>query len=246
MQVNRNEIKINEKAFDNKNKSSNKLTSTYATIIAVSLLLGNLGIIFINTIFFSLYQLFILIVLIFIDKKIFISKIKYSFNNMSKTLIFAFIGFIFSISFILIADIVYNLPWVGYPNAENSLIEHLQASNTIVNYLNAILGMCIFTPLIEEYVFRVSFLGFMAGDKPTKKWWPYAIIIVVFTLMHGLPYNTASLFQMLPYLYISTAITLIYKFSNCNYVSVALIHVFNNSLALFVYPLFWNSDISYF
>lgn len=99
-------------------------------------------------------------------------------------------------------------------------------------------------PLIEEYVFRVSFLGFMVGDKPTKKWWPYIVVIIVFAFMHSIPYDVATLFQTFSFLYIATIVTLLYKFSNCNYLSVSIVHIFTNIIGVFIYPLFLGYDFS--
>lgn len=244
MSVNRNERSLNEIVFK-QNKKANKLQSTYAAIIVIYLILGNASPHFYDSILFTFYQLLIFLVLIFVDKNIFINKMRYSINNMKKTLIFALIGFIFAISHIIFADIIFNLPWIDISEAHGGEISNtLTSSNKLVNLINAILAVCILIPFIEEYIFRVSFLGFMVGDKPTKKWWPYLVIILVFTFIHAYPYNVSTLFLTLIYLYMSIVITLIYKFSNGNYLSVVLIHIFLNVLGTFIYPLYAGYDFS--
>lgn len=73
-----------------------------------------------------------------INKILFISKIKYSLNKLPKTLFFAFIGFSFSLVFLLTSEFLYKLSFVGYPNIEHTIVPLLRSPNILVNYVNAI------------------------------------------------------------------------------------------------------------
>lgn len=220
-----------------KSKVGVKDNNGFLVIIILYLFLNQFTQLFYGSVFFSVANLLILIIILAIEKNYFKEKILYSLKNIGTSLKYGLIGLILTLPWLLMLSFFSNLSGIGYSRNFEIYTEILSNPNRLVNLLNIIISFSIVIPIIEECVFRVGLLGVLEGDKPTKKIWPYFVAIIIFSLAHVLPVNYASFLQFLPYLYISTIIVLTYKFSKHNLLSVIIIHVLNNFCFFFIYPI---------
>lgn len=101
-------------------------------------------------------------------------------------------------------------------------------------YYPLALSIAIFTPIVEEFVFRKLMYSTLKYFK-CPKWLNIIITMFIFALVHCLsenPFDPISYLYLLNYLSLSAVITGVYVLSDENIYASTLVHMLNNTLSL--------------
>lgn len=115
-----------------------------------------------------------------------------------------------------------------------------EALNTMfanIPKISLILVAGLLIPLIEELVFRASFVGLIIGDKCSTSYVPYVLCAIFFALLHdasilGNPLNIENIYFFVLYFIPSLVLALYYKKTNHNLLVVYFIHMINNTISV--------------
>lgn len=175
-----------------------------------------------------------LLIIALINKKYLKTKIKQIKKNVSNTITSGIKGYIVIVLVNIVLSIVLYLFKInaGEPKNQQTLNIVMEHSAILVS----LLSIGILTPILEEIIFRMSLMGVLIKDKPSKNWLPYILAAIIFALMHehNIIYNfsTDSLALFLSYFGSALVLSGVYKLTKHNLGSTSITHILNNSIAI--------------
>ena len=184
--------------------------------------------------FIGILSIVTLVVILLINFKVIAKKIAFGVENLGETFSYGFGGYGILLIVIIILSMIGQAFGVGGVDPENEVA----VQNIIDNspFLMSLLFIGILVPILEEIVFRTSFLAIFNRDEPSKKWYPYILCALIFTFIHDISvitnFSVESLFNFFSYFLPALILALVYRFSNHNLLAVILLHVLNNSIPL--------------
>jgi len=174
------------------------------------------------------------IIIFLLNHKYFIAKFHYSFSVLKESIVYGVAGYMASIFCLAILGMIIQLNGLEVTNPENQEIINSMLANT--NLPMAIFTLGLVIPLLEELIFRISFAGLFVKDKVTTSWLPYIAMAIVFALIHETSIITIhdinSLIMFLFYFIPAMVLSAIYKLSKHNILSVYIMHVLTNIIAV--------------
>lgn len=140
------------------------------------------------------------------------------------------LGFVLAYASLIVANVIMDLIGVS-GTSQNELAIQSMFSKDIISMVSLFLLLVIFTPIVEETVFRKSIYGLVRpslGDKG-------AIIIsgLIFGLLHVVGHG--DFIQIIPYAFMGLSFSYIYYHSNRNIYVVIAIHALNNLIPYLIY-----------
>lgn len=141
-------------------------------------------------------------------------------------------GFIMVYAALIIAQLILDSLGVSGTSQNEMTIQSLFSDNPL-QLLMLFLLLCVFTPIVEEVVFRKVIYNFV---EPKSNHW-IAIIVTgaIFGLMHVLSYG--DFIQSIPYIFMGLTFGYIYYRSQKNIFVVMGVHFANNFLSFVIYVL---------
>ncbi|MFO7969307.1 MAG: CPBP family glutamic-type intramembrane protease [Candidatus Izemoplasmatales bacterium] len=169
-------------------------------------------------------------VLFFVNKRNFYNDFVAFKQNPKKYFGYVITGFVLVYAAMIFANIILDYLGVTDTSQNEQTIQSLFTRNTL-NIVMLFLLLTIFTPIVEETVFRKSIYGFirpLLGDIG-------AIILsgLIFALMHVISFG--DYIQIIPYAFMGLSFSYIYFLSNRNIYVVILIHFLNNLIPFLIY-----------
>ena len=169
-------------------------------------------------------------VLFFVNKTNFYNNFISFKNNPKKYFGYVIAGFALVYAAMIFANIILDLLGITVTSQNEQTIQSLFTKNTL-NIIMLFLLLTVFTPIVEETVFRKSIYGFirpLIGDIG-------AIIIsgLIFAVMHVISYG--DYIQIIPYAFMGLSFSYIYFLSNRNIYVVIIIHFLNNLIPFLFY-----------
>ncbi|MFW5889234.1 MAG: type II CAAX prenyl endopeptidase Rce1 family protein [Bacillota bacterium] len=169
-------------------------------------------------------------VLFFVNKTNFYNNFIAFKNNPKKYFGYVIGGFALVYAAMIFANVILNLLGVTDTSQNEQTIQSLFTKDTF-NIIMLFLLLTVFTPIVEEIVYRKAIYGFirpLLGDIG-------AIILsgLIFALMHVISYG--DYIQIIPYAFMGLAFSYIYFLSNRNIYVVIIIHFLNNLIPFVIY-----------
>ncbi|MEG0364697.1 MAG: type II CAAX endopeptidase family protein [Erysipelotrichales bacterium] len=173
-----------------------------------------------------------LLVIGLLNRKYITIKIVDGLKEKGNIIKYSLYGFIIMLFVPLVLMIFQTLLGVESQTAENqNLVLNLIKNSSKIN---VILAIVIIAPILEEFVFRVSILGFLTKDNKSNNYLWYILSALAFALIHDFTiitnFSIESTFTFLGYFCPALVLAFIYRYSNHNYLVVVLIHMLNNLL----------------
>ncbi len=174
----------------------------------------------------------VLIFILLVNRKNLFKQVKKNLTNY-KTYIAALILFAAYFIFVMAVQIIITLisPELAEPENQQALIDSLKAGDPLV----FILVTVILAPIVEELVFRYSFVNFLDVNVKFLRWVPYVLSALTFALIHesGIFTNPSleNTLQLVTYIVPALVLSLGYMFTSRNIVTVILTHMLINILA---------------
>ncbi|MFP4477969.1 MAG: CPBP family intramembrane glutamic endopeptidase [Candidatus Izemoplasmatales bacterium] len=182
---------------------------------------------------FSFLTTFITAIALFIVNR---SNFKFDFKKFKeepkKHFTYILTGFLMLYAASFLANIIMTLIGVTETSQNEMAIQRL-FSPSIISLLSLFLLLVIFTPIVEEVVFRKALYGLSynaLGDKG-------AIIIsgLVFAFLHVASFG--DFIQIIPYAFMGLTFSYVYFYSGRNIYVVIAIHMINNLIPYLLYSL---------
>ncbi|MCF7923524.1 MAG: CPBP family intramembrane metalloprotease [Candidatus Izimaplasma sp.] len=170
------------------------------------------------------------LLLFVVNKKNFYNNFIAFRNNPKKYFGYIIAGFVLVYASMIFANIILEYLGVSDTSQNEQTIQSLFTKNTL-NIVMLFLLLTVFTPIVEETVFRKSIYGFirpLIGDIG-------AIILsgLIFALMHVISYG--DYIQIIPYAFMGLSFSYIYFLSGRNIYVVIAIHFLNNLIPFLIY-----------
>lgn len=185
-----------------------------------------------TTLFNLLPVMLTAIAFLFID----IESFKYDFKqikgNVGKFFAHVFSGFIMVYAALLVSNLILQLLNVT-GTSQNEMTIQSMFTNEPHQLIMLFLLLCIFTPIVEEVVFRKIIFNFVEPRLGYKA--AIASTGIIFGLMHVLAYG--DFIQSIPYIFMGLVFGYIYWRSNKNIWVTIGVHFLNNLLSYSVYFL---------
>lgn len=181
----------------------------------------------------ALVQVTITTVIFFIVDKLNFKKDWEDFKrNKNQKISMIFTGFLLVYASLIFANLVLTLLGVSGTSENELLIQSLFSDSPLTLFLLFLL-LCVFTPIVEEVVFRKVIYNFIEPRSNYKV--AIAVTGLVFGLMHVISYG--DFIQSIPYVLMGLVFGYIYWKSNKNiYVTIG-VHFLNNFVSWLLYVL---------
>lgn len=177
-----------------------------------------------------------LLILLIINRQYLKIKLAQIKESISKTIVSGIKGYIVIIVVNSILSIILMLLKINAGEPQNQ-----QAITAIINnstFFLSLLTIGLITPILEEIIFRMSFMGVLIKDRPSKNWLFYILAALLFALMHEhniiFNFSSDSLALFLTYFGSAMVLSGVYKLTKHNIGSTSITHILNNSIAIII------------
>jgi len=181
----------------------------------------------------SLFQVTVISLLFFVVDKISFRRDWEDFkSNRRERISNIFTGFFLVYAALIVANLI--LTAIGTTEtSQNEMLIQSMFSDSPLNLFLLFLLLCVFTPIVEEVIFRKVIYGFIERRSNYK----VAIILtgLIFGVMHVLSFG--DFIQSIPYVLMGFVFGYIYWKSNKNIYVVIGVHFLNNFLSWLLYVL---------